>query len=201
MKLAATIEELATDLAAGTAAVRGLEFDGLGVHASLNADAAGLGGAPVARFTLVTAPFAPRTIGYSLNKPLPETADAAALGRAAIDIRGEWSGAGLRLDAVRGELDDSRFEGGFWRTADGSPPKVRLNVDRLDLDRYLPPDSPETRSQASPQAAVEALLHGLRQVTLDAEVTVGIAQAAGVTARDLKVTLVPDGSIPPGAAP
>jgi len=201
VKLAATIEELAADLAAGTAAVHGLEFDGLGVHASLNADAAGLGGAPVARFTLGTAPFAPRTIGYSLNKPLPETADAAALGRAAIDIRGEWSGAGLRLDAVRGELDDSRFEGGFWRTADGSPPKVRLNVDRLDLDRYLPPDSHETRSQASPQAAVEALLHGLRQVTLDAEVTLGVAQAAGVTARDLKVTLVPDGSIPPGAAP
>ena len=74
-------------------------------------------------------------------------------------------------------------------------------MDRLDLDRYLPPDSPETRSQASPQAAVEALLHGLRQVTLDAEVTLGVAQAAGVTARDLKVTLVPDGSIPPGAAP
>lgn len=201
VKLAATIEELAADLAAGTAAVHGLEFDGLGVHASLNADAAGLGGAPVARFTLGTAPFAPRTIGYSLNKPLPETADAAALGRAVIDIRGEWSEAGLRLDDVRGELDDSRFNGSFWLPADGSPPKVRLNVDRLDLDRYLPPDSPESRSQASPQAAVEALLHGLEEMTVDAEVTVEVAQAAGVTARDLRVTLVPDGSVPTGAAP
>jgi AsmA protein len=201
VKLAATIEGLTADLAAGTAAVHGLEFDGLGVHASLNADADGLGSAPAARFTLGTAPFAPRTIGYSLNKPLPATADAAALGRAAIDIRGEWSEAGLRLDDVRGELDDSRFNGSVWLPADGSPPKVRLNVDRLDLDRYLPPESPETRSQASPQVAVEALLHGLEEMTVDAEVAVGVAQAAGVTARDLKVTLVPDRSVPTGAAP
>jgi hypothetical protein len=38
-------------------------------------------------------------------------------------------------------------------------------------------------------------------MTVDAEVTVEVAQAAGVTARDLKVTLVPDGSVPTGAAP
>ena len=64
-----------------------------------------------------------------------------------------------------------------------------------------PPDSPESRSPASPQAAVEVLLAGLKDMTVDAEVTVGVAQAAGVTARDLKVTLVPDGLVPAGAAP
>jgi uncharacterized protein involved in outer membrane biogenesis len=201
VKLAAQADEVNADLAAGTAAARGIRFDGLGVQATMQAEATDLADSPVVAFSLATAPFAPRTIGYALNRPLPETTDPTALGRAAIDVRGDWSGAGLRLDDLHGEVDDSRFEGSFRLPADGSPPTVRLAVDRLDLDRYFPPDSPESRTQASPQAAVEALLAGLQEVTVDAEITVGVAQAAGVTARGLKVTLVPDGSVPTGAAP
>jgi AsmA protein len=201
VKLAAQADEVNADLAAGTAAARGIRFDGLGVQATMQAEATDLADSPVVAFSLATAPFAPRTIGYALNRPLPETTDPTALGRASIGLHGQWSEAGLRLEEVRGELDDSRFNGSVWLPADGSPPHVRLDVDRLDLDRYLPPDSPETRSQASPQAAVEALLAGLQEVTVDAEITVGVAQAAGVTARGLKVTLVPDQPVPAGAAP
>jgi AsmA protein len=201
VKLAATIHELTADLAAGSVAANGLEFDGLGVRASLEADVKALQSAPVARFTLNTTAFAPRTIGYSLNRPLPATRDPAALGRALVDLRGEWSEAGLRVDDLHGELDDSRFNGSLWWPAGGLPPQLRLNVDQLELDRYLPPDAPKSRGRAAPQAAVEALLTGLQEVTIDAVISVGRARAAGVTARELKVTLVPDGSVPTGAAP
>jgi uncharacterized protein involved in outer membrane biogenesis len=201
VKLAAAIKELKADLAAGSVDAHGLEFDGLGVHASLEAEVRALESSPVARFALHTKPFAPRTIGYSLNQPLPATGDPAALGRALLDLQGEWSEAGLRVDDIHGELDDSRFDGSLWLPADGLPPQLRLNVDQLDLDRYLPAGSPEDDAKAAPQAAAEALLAGLQEVTIDAVITVGRAQASGVTARELKVTLVPDGSVPTGAAP
>jgi len=201
VKLAATAEDVNADLAAGTAAVHGLQFDGLGVHAAGQVEATSLSDAPEVTFQLASAPFAPRTIGFTLGKPLPDTRDPAALGQASVETQGTWSRAGLRLDPLQGVLDDSRFTGTLWWPADGTPPQIRLDVDRINLDRYLAPAPPAAGPPASPHAAVEALLAGLQDVTIDAEITVGLAEASGVTAHRLKVTLVPDESVPAGAAP
>jgi hypothetical protein len=109
-----------------------------------------------------------------------------------ISLRGEGSAGRLQLDDIRGELDDSRFSGTLLLPAAGLPPVIRLDVDQVDLDRYLPPASAETKSQASPQAALQSLAAELQSRTVDAEITIGVARAAGVTARELKLTLVPD---------
>ena len=196
VELAAILDSIHADLAADTLGVRGLEFDGLGVKAGAELDLAALDASPVAQFKLATEPFAPRTIGHTLKRPLPETSDPAALARAVISLRGEWSADGLRLDDIRGELDDSRFSGTLLLPATGAPPVIRLAVDQVDLDRYLPPAPVETTSQASPQAALQALAAELQSRTVDAEITIGVARAAGATARELKVTLVPDAPVP-----
>jgi hypothetical protein len=188
------------DLAAGTAAVQGLAFDGLGVKATGQLQAADLNASPVASFSLDSAPFAPRTIGFTLGQPLPETRDPTALGQASVALHGAWSAAGLRLDDLHGTLDDSRFSGSLSWPADGTPPTLRLDVDQVDLERYLAPAS-ASAAASSPQAAVEALMRGLETVTMDAEITVDLAQAAGVTAHELKVTLVPDKTPPTPETP
>jgi AsmA protein len=201
VKLAATANEVNADLVSGTAAVRGLQFDGLGIHGSLQLEAVALGGSPVVDFDLATASFAPRTIGYSLNQPLPATADPDALGKASVALKGAWRESSLQVDDLHGTLDDSQFTGSLSWPTGGSPPKIRLDVDRVDLDRYLAPVSPGSGTSASPQAAVEALLSGLKQVTMDAEITVGLAEASGVKAHQLKVTLMPDGATSPERKP
>jgi hypothetical protein len=200
VKLAAQAEAMHFDGAAGTAAVQGLVFDGLGVKATGQLQATGLNASPVATFSLDSAPFAPRTIGFTLGKPLPETQDPSALGQASVSLQGAWSTAGLRLDDLHGTLDDSRFSGSLRWPADGAPPTVRLHVDKVNLDRYLAPAS-ASAGASSPQAAVEALMRGLETVTMDAEITVDLAQAAGVTAHELKVTLVPDETPPTPETP
>ncbi len=200
VELAADLDSIRADLAAYTLGVRGFRFDGLGVKGGAEIDLAALDTSPVAQFKLATEPFAPRTVGHTLKRPLPETTDPAALARAAISLRGEWSGDGLQLEDIRGELDDSRFSGRLSLPAAGLPPVIRLHVDQVDLDRYLPPDSPEASKAASPQAALQSLLAELQSRTVDAEITVGVARAAGVTARELKLTLVPDDA-PAGAHP
>jgi uncharacterized protein involved in outer membrane biogenesis len=191
VKLAAKVADANLDLAAGTAAVQGLQFDGLGVKATGRLDVAALNESPAVTFSLSSAPFAPRTIGYALGRALPATRDPAALGEAEIDLQGSWSQAGLRVEKYHGRLDDSQFTGSLWYPAGGAPPRLRADVDRIDLDRYLAPQAPEAAA-TSPQAAVQALMSGLEQVTLDAELTVGLAEAAGVTAHELKVALTPD---------
>jgi AsmA protein len=192
VELAADLDSIRADLAAYTLGVRGLKFDGLGVKAVAELDLAALDTSPVAHFKLATEPFAPRTLGHALKRPLPETTDPAALARAVISLRGEGSAGRLQLDDIRGELDDSRFSGTLLLPAAGLPPVIRLDVDQVDLDRYLPPASAETKSQASPQAALQSLAAELQSRTVDAEITIGVARAAGVTARELKLTLVPD---------
>jgi len=191
VKLAAQAEGVHLDLAAGTAAVQGLQFDGLGVHADGQVEATALKDAPTVTFSLATAAFAPRTVGYTLGRPLPETRDSAALGEATIALQGSWSQAGLRLTECHGALDDSHFTGTLWWPAGDAPPQVRASVDRIDLDRYLAPAS-ESAGATSPRQAIEALMSGLEDVTMDVEITVGRAAAAGVTAHDLKVQLIPD---------
>jgi AsmA protein len=201
VELAALIDSLRADLTGQVIDAKGVAFDGLGVHGDLQGELSAYETAPLAHFKLATRPFAPRTIGFSLNRPLPETADPAALAQASIALSGEWSTAGLQLDEFRGEVDDSRFSGSLAWPAAGQPPQLRLDIDQLDLDRYLPPATPESSKQVSPQAALESLLGQLQALTVDAVISVGVARASGVTARDLQVTLVPDEPAPAGKAP
>jgi hypothetical protein len=75
--------------------------------------------------------------------------------------------------------------------ASGQVPDIRLQLDAIDLDRYLPPDDPA--APTTPQSAAQELLGGLEAINVQAEVTMREARLAGATARGMKVTLTPTG--------
>lgn len=193
----ATVEALHADLGAERTTLRGLKAGTMGMEVTGEADWNMQESAPSVTFTLETGPFSPRAVGVALGRPLPDTEDPAALTRAILQTAGEWSTGGLSLSRLQGELDGSRFSGDARIPADESPPRLRLELDRLDLDRYLPPADPDAGQDGSLAGAAEALRDALQALDLDAEITVEEARGAGVLARDLLIRVVP---LPPSGA-
>lgn len=189
IELAGGARSLAADLAAGTLDARGLDFEGLGLRASGECSVIGLGASPSVAFVIATEPFAPRAVANSLNTPLPATASPAALARAEVRAQGRYDATeGLSIDQLEGQLDDSRFEGSATLPAGEAPPRLRLEVDRIVLDGYLPPDTGEP---ATPQEIFTAMVDSLRALDVDAVITVGRAEAAGAVVKGLRIAVEP----------
>jgi uncharacterized protein involved in outer membrane biogenesis len=192
VELAASFGALRADFPAGVADLRGLHFEGLGLRARGEAGLTGIGSTPVARFRVATDSFSPRAVAAALNRPLPAMARDDALVHARVEAEGGWDGRGLSLTIPAGELDDSRFSGSLLLTAAGAPPRVRLDVDKVDLDLYLPAGSPAASRGDTPRATLEQRLAALQALDVDAEVTVGEARTAGARARGLRVVIEPE---------
>jgi hypothetical protein len=86
----------------------------------------------------------------------------------------------LLLDPVSGQLDETRFEGRIVP----AERLVRAHLDRIDLNRYLPPATDTPREK---NGTLEAAVAGLTQLDLDAEIRIDEARAAGARIRDLVV--------------
>lgn len=194
VELAGTLATLHADLAAGRVTADGIGFDGLGLRLAGRADITGLDGDPHVAFAFGTEPFAPRALANSLNRPLPDTADPAALARAAAVVRGTYARGQLALDRIEAEFDETRVTGRILLPAAG-PPQVSLEVDRIDLDRYLPPAS---QAADTPQATLESLLDGLAALDIEADLRLGEARSSGVAARGVRVVIEPPSA---GAGP
>ena len=188
---AGEVESLRADLAAGTVLVRGASLEALGAQADVEVEIADLNGTPAVTVDFKTNEFSPRAVGLGLNRPLPETTDPKALSRLQIAARVRSDQPGLAVEPLQGQLDDTHFTGALTLPADGQVPDVRLSLDTIDLDRYLPPDDPA--APTTPQSAAQELLGGLEAIDLQAGITVGEARIAGATARGMKITLTPTG--------
>lgn len=187
VELAGALEGLQADLAAGTVAFEGISFDGLGLRLTGRAGITDLETDPRITFEFSTEPFAPRALANSLNRPLPDTADPAALARATAVMKGEYATGNLTLEKIEVEFDDTRMTGRLVLPATG-PPQVQLEFDRIDLDRYLPP---EAKAAGAPQATLESLLGDLAALDVQADLRFGEAQSSGITASGLRVVIEP----------
>lgn len=187
VELAGTLQTLQADPAAGTAALEGISFDGLGLQLTGRAGIADLEPGPRITFEFSTEPFAPRALANALNRPLPDTTDPTALARATIVTQGTYAAGNLALERIDGQLDDTRVTGNLTWAAAG-PPKVQLEFDHIDLDRYLPPG---TEKPGAPQATLESLLSDLAALDVEADLRFAEATSSGVTARGLRVVIEP----------
>ena len=182
------IDAVHVDLGAGLATLRGAQARTLGVELAGEASLATGEQSSIPSFALRSGSFSPRAVASALGRPLPDTTDPAALAHARFDATGSWTEDALTISRVEGELDDSRFSGEATWPAGEAPPRFRLVLDRLDLDRYLPPAAGPDNT---PQAAIEGLRESLQELDLEAAVSIGEARAAGIVARQLTIRLEP----------
>ena len=188
------------DLAAARASVTRLGFEGLGLTGTANLAAAGLDASPTLSFDLATEAFAPRAVGNALQLELPATTDPAALASARLTAQGVLDAQALVLEAFSGEFDDSAFTGSLRLPIAAGVPILRLVIDALVLDRYLPPAAADARP-LEPAAALEEVLAGLLNLDLDAEIRIERMTVDDAEVRNLRVVVEPDAASAAAATP
>ena len=124
------------DLAPLHLAVAGVTLDGqLAVRRFIDA--------PRYQGRFETNAFSPRELLRRLGITPPATRDPAVLGKAQLRFTLHGDRRSLALDPLQASLDDSQLSGSL-KVADLARQALRfdLTLDRIDLDRYLPPPAP-----------------------------------------------------------
>ena len=136
----------------------GLTLEGLGLKTSGRVEFADIFDEVSASGQLEVAPFNLRRLARQLRQELPETADGDAFTRVALSGRFDLSDSGINLERMELQLDDTRLGGEFSMTETASGPVTQfdLDVDQINLDRYLAPES-QAREAGGDGAALLAL--------------------------------------------
>ena len=121
-----------------TLVLDGFTLDGLGLRTTGHVEFADIFDEPAARGQLEVSPFNLRRLARQLRQELPETKDDKTFTEVSLAGRFDRSATGLDLEHVVLQLDDTRLSGEI-RMRDEAVSQFDLDVDQLDLDRYLPP--------------------------------------------------------------
>jgi len=138
-------------------------------------------------------PCSPQKIVSALGREFPiKTADSEVLKRVVLQAR--VKGNPKRVSVLDGvfELDDSKVTFSV-SVKDFSRPDVAfdVNLDQIDLDRYLPPSGKkkpaEKKKKSSPQAPEKGKIDyaSLRKLVLDGKIRIGTLKAHGAKIQDL----------------
>jgi len=182
------------DSAAGTVAVEDLAVSGAGLQLDGALNGTGMNTNPSieGRFELRESNL--RQV-LALFAAAPETADPKALTRVSAELGIAASDSSAALEPFTVMIDDSTLTGDFEVTSFAGPAvRFALQLDRIDLDRYLPPPA-EGEAQAKPAAAetTGAQVHegnplaALRELSLQGSVEVGSVKIAGLTSTGIEV--------------
>jgi len=150
-------------------------------------------GDPQFDLALAVEPFSPRKVFTALKAPFPvATADPEALGR--IGLRSKIQGNLHQLRLADGALDLDESKLTFAATAkDYAKPDLTfdLKLDKINLDRYLPPPSEKSGEvkKDQPAASKKTDYLPLRTLIVDGKARVGALTAKGMKMQDINVTV------------
>ncbi len=147
-KVTLDVADAGIDLDKETLILDRLALHGLGLEMAGNANVAGVPGTPAFdAFSgrLDVRPFNLRELAGRLEMKLPATAGAKTLTRVALSGRFDGTGTDLNLNDLALRVDDSELTGEFKAAGTIENPAVQFNleVDEIDLDRYMPSGSAE----------------------------------------------------------
>jgi AsmA protein len=181
---------------AGTAEVRNLSAEALGLSLKGQLSASGLQGEQMsARGKLDVAPFNLRSLLQQLAVDLPPLEDEQALTRAALSADFEGSPTRIALRNLLLQLDESTARGSVdVRDIKTKAVRFDLAIDRLDLDRYLPPAGPEQPAPTPGSTGggindIALPTEVLDQLNADGSLRVGALKVSGVRLSDAQITL------------
>ncbi|MBK1692226.1 AsmA family protein [Ectothiorhodospira mobilis] len=141
--------DLVADLASGLAKVERLTLDALETHWTGLVEVTGLDATPRVQGELRSGRFNPRKVLAALEMEAPATADPEVLTQAALDLAFNMQGERLDVDQLLMTLDQSTLSGRAALQGFAQPAVTfGIDLDRIDLDRYLPPAAEETGDAA-----------------------------------------------------
>ena len=179
----------------GSLVFDGFTLQGLGLETGGHVEFTDVFGALTIAGQLDVAPFNLRRLARQLRQELPTSADEAVFSRVAASGRFDLSDAGVNLKKFVLQLDDTRLAGEFSMTEAAPRPLTRfdLNVDQIDLDRYLPPETGQNRraARASGTADTAAALPiaALLATDLDGELSIDRLSIANACVHAFNIRL------------
>jgi AsmA protein len=167
------------DGAADTVALAPFEAEmfGLSVNGEANGRAVSKAGVWSGHATF--AQFSPQDLMRRFGLPPPTMSDPKALTRATVDTRFDVDTKQAKLSDVTLALDDTKITGNFTLTGFDNPSYgFALNIDRVDVDRYLPPKAKDAKQGQGTAGDIE--LPANNTMKLDGNVNVGDLRLAGL---------------------
>ncbi len=201
LKLAAGV---VLDLARDSLKVDALQLSGPETRISGALDVAHLQKAPQLNGDLKLSETNIKQLAKLFGTPV-ETTDPKALTRVSATIHLAHEGSATRLDPFHITLDDTKASG-FVRVLSTQGPVVRarLDVDAIDLDRYLPPPAPAGQAgKAGAQASAgggagktaDDPFAGLRPLDLKADIKIGRLVVKKARMQDVRVSIASKGGV------
>jgi AsmA protein len=147
--------------------------------------------APIFSGTFKLEPLMLREFMAQLGVDLPKTRDPKALSTLAAATDFSYAAEAVRFDQLDLQLDQTQLRGALAVTnLDSKAITFDLNVDHIDLDRYLAPESAAPRPVAkSDQKPVELPTTAVRSLNLSGNFSIGTAKAAGLSLSNVSSKL------------
>jgi AsmA protein len=151
------------------------------------------GGTPNFDLAMEIAPFSPRKLLENLQQPLPmEPADSAVLNALSFSLKADGSARNVSISQGRMTLDDTRIEFSAQAKEFDKPNlTVKMDLDRIDLDRYLPAAKDEKEPSPEPSSPSETQptdYAPLRKLVMDARFQIGELKVKNIQIRNMAMT-------------
>ena len=130
--------DVAANLTQQTANLSNLKLTALGLEANGQLTVTDYQTAPKMKGELSVSQFDPKAMLKELGQADIQTADPAALAALSLDTQISGSASALSLNPLKVLLDDTTLQGSLTL---GKAIRFDLDVDAIDADRYLPPQS------------------------------------------------------------
>lgn len=182
--------DIEMDMAKGVLQVKGLNLDGPEVSLKGNLKVANMNRKPQVNGDLRLGKTNLKKLAALFGTQI-ETTDPAALKNVSADLKMTHDGKALKIEPLNIQLDDTKLAG-YVHLLDPKGPVVRtrLDIDQLNLDRYLPPPSEEEPAEKPEKAAKGNPFKPLRELDLVAEASVGKLTASKLNLEQVKLKVV-----------
>lgn len=151
--LSLSAPELVVDVVDETLAVDSLTLQGAGLNAVLTLQGKDLLSAYTLEGQVNVAEFSPRDFLQQLQIAVPELADNSVLQTASLQTNVNLRPESVAFSGMQLKVDETTATGSFSVTDLATMAmQGQLNIDRIDLDRYLPKDD-ETKASSGGQSA------------------------------------------------
>jgi AsmA protein len=181
------------DLKAQTLAVSSLLIKALGMQIEGELNGTAVLDDPKFSGEIRVGEFVPREVIQALGLPPIDVSDAAVLGKADAQLQLQATTDSVNLNELQLRLDDSTLKGNL-SVANFARPAIRfgLQLDQIDVDRYLPPSSdvPPVPPTAAAAAGAQMIpVDTLRELDVKGELKIGQLKVSGLRSSDISMKL------------
>jgi AsmA protein len=199
---ALTVADVALDMNQQTAKIYGLQLKSGDVTLSAEMTGVNIKDNPSFQGPVTVAPFSPAKVLQQFAIALPRMQDTKALSNLSVNFDLAATADSADLQNLRMTLDDTQIKGSV-AVKDFALPAVsfNLNIDALDLDRYLSPPDKSSKPIASPAVSLAAgasalPVETLRKLNANGTVALGKLKVRGLAMQDIHINLnAKDGTI------